>query len=815
MISIHDFCDTNHIEDSIFHITLSGIDRFCWPIERPKYVSGVSLTVDYGVNWDKYAFDGTKKVSIAEYDVERFRELFSKGASFPFCGQIIEDNGNSKVLLVTHVSLSEEEHDDSNSNTEDYESLPETNPIDYKSNNMLNIQDIIGHEIALVGFRYHCDDDWQEEYTEGYQFTLERDYGNDYDDHAVAVYDEEYNHVAYVSRNQAPLIWHYASKPILCTADMVEDSCIMASVDGYEDGSDYGEDDDVFTSHYEEEAPRRNSHDQGLRYGCNANDMKLLLDYMENEKKAMERMVKLAKTTGSTSMSILYPMIKGTQLPPLKCFKVGCDRSELPLPAQQLEDIARMCHELIDFVLSLKKDGSESREILELSIKTNDGTDFDSRVYFMFMRDLSILYEKFRHEIKYNTLEFIPAYYFHRLLSGLELYIGPDWDTVTKHAETLVNSMIHGMDDQIPSKVPEGFNFWMECFLSQCDDQQFVERYRVLMYRFASMLAKLDDKVTGAESAFLACILMPAKEAEAKIKERQQAERKEKRAKKPEKAAEQQPAPKDEETKKDQAAIAELDALIGLESVKEEIRKLQSFIQIQSMRKEQGLPQMNIAHHFVFTGNPGTGKTTVARILAKIYKELGVVRQGQLIETDRSGLVAEYVGQTAVKTNKVIDSALDGVLFIDEAYSLVQGGKEDFGAEAIATLLKRMEDNRDRLVVILAGYTEDMKQFIASNPGLQSRFNRYIEFPDYSATDLLKIFNLQLAHHDYRLTATASTRTMEIIEAALAAKSSSFGNARYVRNLFERTIENQAVRLAEKPSVTREELMTIEDIDIQ
>ena len=258
----------------------------------------------------------------------------------------------------------------------------------------------------------------------------------------------------------------------------------------------------------------------------------------------------------------------------------------------------------------------------------------------------------------------------------------------------------------------------------------------------------------------------------------------------------------------------ELNCLIGLSSVKTEVERLTNFIKIKKLREKQGLPVSEISYHCVFTGNPGTGKTTVARILANIYSELGVIKKGHLVETDRSGLVAEYVGQTAVKTNKIIDSALDGVLFIDEAYSLVNGGNNDYGSEAISTLLKRMEDDRKRLVVILAGYGNEMLTFINSNPGLQSRFNRYIDFPDYNADELFEIFKCNLKKHKYTLSVEAEAFISAYLSNAVANKDKNFGNARFVRNLFEKTLEYQAMRLASIGHLTSEMLceISIEDV---
>lgn len=260
----------------------------------------------------------------------------------------------------------------------------------------------------------------------------------------------------------------------------------------------------------------------------------------------------------------------------------------------------------------------------------------------------------------------------------------------------------------------------------------------------------------------------------------------------------------------------ELDELIGLESVKEEVHTLANFAKIQQQRKAQGLKVPKMSFHLVFTGSPGTGKTTVARIVARIYKDLGILKSGHTVETDRSGLVAEYVGQTATKTNAVIDSALNGVLFIDEAYALVpENAGSDYGQEAISTLLKRMEDDRDKLVVIIAGYPNEMKRFIDSNPGLQSRFTRYINFPDYTDKELFDIFQLYLNKNQYTITDDAAELLKNNLNYVVANKTKNFGNARYVRNIFERAVEQQANRLSAKRSISDEELslLTKEDIE--
>ena len=342
----------------------------------------------------------------------------------------------------------------------------------------------------------------------------------------------------------------------------------------------------------------------------------------------------------------------------------------------------------------------------------------------------------------------------------------------------------------------------------------FADRARQTLFQFANLVIKSDGRVTPAEEAALAEFkrtLYPGRAHEAHAGAKGQPERT------PDAATPEPPEPPEEEPEPPrplEELLAEMDALVGLERVKADVRQLVNFLKVQRLREGQGLKALPASRHLVFYGNPGTGKTTVARLVAQIYRTLGVLKRGHLVETDRAGLVAGYVGQTAIKVREVATKALGGVLFIDEAYSLASGGDNDFGREAVETLLKMMEDHRDGLVVIVAGYTGRMQDFLDSNPGLRSRFNKHIHFDDYGVEQLVHIFKAFCRKSEFMLAEGAEGELASVFGVLCASRDETFGNARAARNLFEATLSKQANRLVSLPKVDREILSTIEAADI-
>ncbi|MDR1601875.1 MAG: AAA family ATPase [Tannerella sp.] len=468
----------------------------------------------------------------------------------------------------------------------------------------------------------------------------------------------------------------------------------------------------------------------------------------------------------------------------------------------------------VEKIISLYEDLSSNPVFLKIFEEgTNIGFILDGekkgikdQIKALFWIDMTRCFIDLGHELDLKSREGFGLFYFYARTLGLRSKFE------YAHLSTLTDDIYQSITDfgkQIETAIKENPTvegvFLLPKILADYDADQR-QKYLVMLYRYASLTAKADGMVHEREAEWLSKILhlsqKPSVEGNVVISNEE----------------EQQSANLSTQSKQysmqETPKTVTLNSLIGLKSVKEEIETLANFIKIQQAREAKGLKTSSVSYHCVFTGNPGTGKTTVARIVANIYKSFGILAKGHLVETDRSGLVAEYVGQTAIKTNRIIDTALDGILFIDEAYSLISNSENDYGKEAVATLLKRMEDNRNRLVVILAGYSREMQNFIDSNPGLQSRFNRYIEFPDYSAEELYQIFELILRQFDYTIAKDAIAPLKEYLEKTAANKDKHFGNARFVRNLFEKTIERQANRLSTEVNLTREKLSEICSVDI-
>lgn len=459
---------------------------------------------------------------------------------------------------------------------------------------------------------------------------------------------------------------------------------------------------------------------------------------------------------------------------------------------------------LYDFICEMNDD-HDIRDVLSQKVNIEDSSDegndlskdnrknrffkgLDNRLSLMAGNDVIRCYERLGHGVDLRAPEGLPvAIFFTRMIDPDNVFWA-DKNCILSGVYDIAQKAYDTFKEYFYVSADEDKLLLVNLLRDTEVDQDIVNKYVILIHRLALVVAKADNVIDETEAKWLADIVSFGEN------------------KKTEDDAKTPPVCQD--------PIGELQSLIGLKQVKMEVECIYNLLKIQKIRKEKGLKSSKFTYHCVFTGNPGTGKTTVARLLAQIYKDLGILKKGHLVETDRSGLVAEYVGQTAIKTNKIIDSAIDGVLFIDEAYSLAQGCSNDFGMEAISTLLKRIEDDRDRLIVILAGYSEEMKHFIEANPGFQSRFNRYIHFDDYSIDELLHIFEFNSSKFDYRLNDSAKDKLRETLSYAVSHKDKNFGNARYVRNLFEKTLERQAQRLAQLSSLDETLLSEIITEDI-
>ncbi|MCD8404321.1 AAA family ATPase [Tenacibaculum dicentrarchi] len=440
-----------------------------------------------------------------------------------------------------------------------------------------------------------------------------------------------------------------------------------------------------------------------------------------------------------------------------------------------------------------------STVINDIVTKTDDAVKFTAE--HIILQDIIKVFNKVcnltSEENKIATLriKFLLAFLFEKLqgndiISSLSIARINEFvasDSFDKNIEIIKKATLFDLGDTYKNE------FLLPLILKRLKNPHF-SNSTAFLYRIASLIVKADGTVSEKEQEILKNINDKLQHPKEKLQGVKEVEI--------------------DENETLEEVLEELNQLVGLDNIKGAIAELSNFLKVQKLRESEGLKSVNNSLHSVFMGPPGTGKTTVARLISKIYKHLGYLEKGHLIETDRSGMVAGYVGQTALKVEEIVTASLNGVLFIDEAYALAKDAKKDFGNEAIEVLLKKMEDHRKELVVIVAGYPDEMKSFINSNPGLQSRFNRYFTFDHYKPTELVAIFELFCKKNDFVLAADAKEKLLFIFEKLYEKKDKNFGNARVARNLFEKIIEYQANRIIAIAPITKEVLITIVEQDI-
>ncbi|MFZ3575071.1 AAA family ATPase [Tenacibaculum finnmarkense] len=440
-----------------------------------------------------------------------------------------------------------------------------------------------------------------------------------------------------------------------------------------------------------------------------------------------------------------------------------------------------------------------STVINDIVTKTDDAVKFTAE--HIILQDIIKVFNKVcnltSEENKIATLriKFLLAFLFEKLqgndiISSLSIARINEFvasDSFDKNIEIIKEATLFDLGDTYKNE------FLLPLILKRLKNPHF-SNSAAFLYRIASLIVKSDGTVSEEEQEILKKINDKLQHPKEKLQGVKEVEI--------------------DENETLEEVLEELNQLVGLDNIKGAIAELSNFLKVQKLREAEGLKSVNNSLHSVFMGPPGTGKTTVARLISKIYKHLGYLEKGHLIETDRSGMVAGYVGQTALKVEEIVTASLNGVLFIDEAYALAKDAKKDFGNEAIEVLLKKMEDHRKELVVIVAGYPDEMKSFINSNPGLQSRFNRYFTFDHYKPTELVAIFELFCKKNDFVLAADAKEKLLFIFEKLYEKKDKNFGNARVARNLFEKIIEYQANRIIAIAPITKELLITIIEQDI-